>query len=204
MCAHRKRKRYRTRSSLHFNHSLCQMISTTRRCPFFFRSHSALPSWICYLNQLPLPPLLFFSSTLGYLVVYQRGWKTAGARPAQNTREEIQFGVGSKLCGHLRTARLGVEHGAGWMHIRHWRWLLAETRLWFLPTINKQTIYPWVPDFCLFWFLPPLPRTWYVLLVVEQCGLLIHTSGCISLPGCAAGEAQRQPWKGAMAGSSER
>lgn len=37
---------------------------------------------------------------------------TAGARPAQNSREVIQFGVGSKLCGHMRTAQCGDGHRA--------------------------------------------------------------------------------------------
>lgn len=34
-------------------------------------------------------------------------------RPAQNTREVIQFGVGSKLCGHLHSARCGAKHREG-------------------------------------------------------------------------------------------
>ncbi len=88
-------------SSFHINHQTFSSLS-----------HSALPPLICSLNQLPLPPLSlsFFPPVSRCLVIYERRWKTAGARPSQNTREVIQFGVGSKLHGHLRTARLGAEH----------------------------------------------------------------------------------------------
>lgn len=73
---------------------------------------------ICSLNQLLLP---HFSSlpprSRGVLVVYGRRWRTAGARPVQNTTKVIQFGVGSKLFGHLLTAWHGDEHRTGSMHI---------------------------------------------------------------------------------------
>lgn len=81
---------------------------------FFFLSHSVLPGLICSLNRVLLPCSL---SVSGCLVVYEKRWRTAGARPAQNTREVIQFGVGSKLDGRLCTAWCGAGYQAGWMHI---------------------------------------------------------------------------------------
>lgn len=107
-------------------------VTNWTRPAFFllFPPHSLFFSfWTACLNQptlLPLHPhfffLLFFlrtpSPTSGYLGVYEWRWGKQQVWPAApNTREAIQFRVGSKLCGHLRTARLrrsgargGVEH----------------------------------------------------------------------------------------------
>ena len=88
------------------------------------------PSWFnLVLKSTPAVALLSSSPISGCLVVYERRWRTAGARPAQNTTEMIQFGVGSKLFGHLRTAWCGDEHRAGWMHISAWLscWQGTET-----------------------------------------------------------------------------
>lgn len=104
-------------------------VTNWTRPAFFllFPPHSLFFSfWTACLNQptlLPLHPHFFFffappSPTSGYLVVYEWRWGKQQVWPAApNTREAIQFRVGSKLCGHLRAARLrrsgawgGVEH----------------------------------------------------------------------------------------------
>lgn len=65
-------------------------------CPLWF---DLLLKSSPFTSFFSLPP-----QSLGVSGVYGRWRGTAGARPAQNTGKVIQFGVGSKLFGHLRPA----------------------------------------------------------------------------------------------------
>lgn len=111
----------------YLKHSSCHQLNPSCIFPSFSTSFTLFFFLNCLLKSThavtPLPPLFFFffappSPTSGYLVVYEWRWGKQQVWPAApNTREAIQFRVGSKLCGHLRAARLrrsgawgGVEH----------------------------------------------------------------------------------------------
>lgn len=155
-------------------------MSTIEKHPAFF---SLFPSHSVSFSPPPPPQpqdiWLFMSE----------GEKQQVWGSAPNTREVIQFRVGSKSCGRLCTARSGAQRGAGWMHIRCRWWRLADACPWFwgvfLPGKNMMICFY---SANLDVFTPPVAP--YMQIILVQCCLL-KKSGYTSLPGCTADAAGR-------------